>query len=236
VSPFQVRHLLPLTRQRRELAADERRFRLALPAIRRRLADDVVDETALPSYSHRNPLMRYLFWERLAVALEWIDGLDPCPSSILDFGCGMGLLFPALERRGISVLAFDIHPEVPTTGVELLGAQGVRVLDRENGLVPLADGSVGAILVLDVLEHVADARPLSKQFRRVLDQKGRLLCSLPTENWLYGIGRRLAGFSGSYHVHDPRGAAEQLGSHLHVRKRWRLYSFAPFFDFFEAHV
>ena len=232
--PFGIRHLLGLTSQHRELLALSPYVELTTARLRRELPREVVDELALPSYTHSNPLMRHLFWERLAVALEWLDRLTPAPSILLDFGCGIGLLFPALERRGIRILGCDIHPHATAAGVDSFDVSNVQILDAREGFESLADESVDAILALDVLEHVDNVSSLVAEFRRLLGPQGRLLCSLPTENVLYRMGRRLAGFSGAYHVHDPQDAVKKLRACLEVRRIGRLYSFAPLFDFFEA--
>ena len=128
--PFGLRHLLPLTRQSRELRAMEQQVAEATAALRKRLPRQVVEELAIPSYTHPNWLMRYLVWERLAVALEWLDALSMKPSTVMDFGCGIGILFPSLTRRGAHVLACDIHPEVAAMGAGLLGALRPCAQDR----------------------------------------------------------------------------------------------------------
>lgn len=232
--PFVIRHLFGLTNQYRELLGLRERIARAAEDVRQKLPKEAVDELAIPSYTHPNPLMRHLFWERLAVALEWLDGLSPAPSVVLDFGCGIGLLFSSLERRDISTIGCDIHPEATAVGVDSFGVSDVQIIDAREGLASLADESVNAILALDVLEHVDDVAYLAAEFQRLLPPQGRLLCSLPTENALYRIGRRLAGFSGAYHVHDPQQAVGELSTCLKVRRVGRLYSFAPLFDFFEA--
>jgi 2-polyprenyl-3-methyl-5-hydroxy-6-metoxy-1,4-benzoquinol methylase len=146
------------------------------------------------------------------------------------------VLLPALVRRQLHVLACDIHPEATAAGAESFGLRGVHIFDARQGLASVADQSVSAILALDVLEHVPDVALLAAEFRRLLTPQGRLLCSLPTENLPYRLGRRLAGFSGAYHVQEgPREAVQGLTTHLKVRRIGQLYPFAPLFGFFEAH-
>ena len=90
------------------------------------------------------------------------------------------------------------------------------------------------ILALEVLEHVDDLDSLAAEFRRLLRPGGSLLCSLPTENTLYRLGRRLAGFSGAYHVHGVSDVVRVLRGFLGTSRVARLYSFLPLYDFFEA--
>lgn len=234
--PFWLRHLLPLTRQHGELRAQQQRCREALAALFGKLPPDVIDELALPSYTHRNCFMRYTFWERLAVALEWVDGLTPAPAVLMDFGSGVGLLLPPLARRGLRVLACDIYPEVTAAAVRHFGIHSVEVLDAREGLDTVPPRSVDAILALDVLEHVENLDALAAEFARVLRPPGRLLCSLPTENVFYRLGRRLAGFSGAYHLRKPQDVLHSLTTCFTARRIARLYPMLPLFDFFEARL
>lgn len=55
------------------------------------------DETALPSCTHSNKLMSYLFWKRIEIAFCMAGIIDQ--SSILDFGCGGGGMFKYFQAR-----------------------------------------------------------------------------------------------------------------------------------------
>jgi SAM-dependent methyltransferase len=228
------RHLLGVSSQYRELIVMMPSVRSLGIHLRERFPKDVVDELAIPSYTHGNPLMRHLFWQRLAVALEWLDSLKPAPSSVLDFGSGLGILVPAMQRRGFGVIGCDIHPEVTAAGVEWMGAPAVKVIDARAGLGQLSDQSVDAVLALDVLEHVEDLPGTAAEFARVLSPGGKLLCSLPTENALYRLGRRLAGFSGGYHVQQAGAVVAAIAGSFQIRLVARLYPGVPFFDFYEG--
>ena len=50
-----------------------------------------LDEAALPSYTHSNKLMAWLFWKRVETALQLSEDIKDC--SVLDFGCGCGFAF-----------------------------------------------------------------------------------------------------------------------------------------------
>jgi ubiquinone/menaquinone biosynthesis C-methylase UbiE len=232
--PHWFRHLLGVSSEYREVVAMLPSVRALGDKLRARFPKAVVDELAIPSYTHGNPLMRHLFWQRLAVALEWVDSLAPAPRVVLDFGSGLGILTPALQRRAIRVIGCDIHPEVTIAGVKWLGGQSIDVIDAQNGLHQVSDQSVDAVLALDVLEHVEDPCQASVELARVLSAGGRLLWSLPTENTLYRLGRRLAGFSGGYHIQQAGAVVAAMRSSFQVRFVARLYPGLPFFDFYEA--
>jgi len=231
---FAARHLFPVTPQSRELRADREDLSHLLADLASRLPDDIVAELAIPSYRHRNPLMRFLVWERLACALEWLDRLPEPPRVVLDFGCGLGPLFRSFVRRGFHVIACDLHTDVARAGARWAGIENIDVVDAASGLGSLPDECVDAALALEVLEHVEDVSALGSNFGRVLAPGGRLLCSLPTENLLYRAGRRLAGFSGHYHVRRSADIISALAKNLATRRVARLYPALPLYDFFEC--
>jgi dolichyl-phosphate beta-glucosyltransferase len=69
----------------------------------------------------------------------------------------------------------------------------VRQAHRRHGLcglqahvdvLPLADGAVDAVCLLDVLEHLADPVAALREARRVLSPDGRLVINVPAHEWL----------------------------------------------------
>ena len=78
----------------------------------------------------------------------------------------------------------------------------------------IPDDSLQVIIATDVLEHVDNLEELIKVFKTKLSQKGALIISGPTENVIYGICRKIAGFTGDYHVRnifDIEKVVENLG-------------------------
>jgi len=158
------------------------------------------DEMAVPSYCHWNPAIRWLFWRRLDVALD-AASLGP-DETVLDFGCGSGVLLPSLCQDGRRVMATDlvVGPAEAmirrrSLAVELVPARAF------NEWAASRSGTLDCILALDVLEHLeGDALPeVLSAFAGLLRAGGHLIVSGPTETFLYKIGRMIAGFVGDYH-------------------------------------
>lgn len=177
-----------------------------LRVIASRLSDDDRAEMALPSYLHANPALRFMAWRRVEVIAERATSFlrgRPAPRTALDYGCGSGILFPELLGCVEQLYGVDLvlaGAEIVTTELEL-----DRVTLLEPGeLDTVRAGTVDAIVAMEVLEHVDDVAEVLHSFRRLLAPSGKLLVSLPTENALYRLGRRLAGFSGHYHHANAR--------------------------------
>jgi 2-polyprenyl-3-methyl-5-hydroxy-6-metoxy-1,4-benzoquinol methylase len=184
------------------------------------------DEMAIPSYTHANPLIRWLMWRRY----EAIDQLaDPSAEmTALEFGCGIGLFLPTLAAVCRRVYAIDLFPQYAEALVERSGIDVRFVPDLDD--VP--DGSVDLIVAADVLEHVDDLPGWIARFRAKLRPGGRILVSGPTEGLVYRMGRWVAGFGGKGHYHHTnidaiRGDFERAGFHA-VSARGLPFPFPPY--------
>lgn len=159
------------------------------------MSDHDRDEMAIPSYLHSNPLIRWLMWRRYEVVADLIG--DGTNQTALEFGCGMGLFLPELDRRFDRTFAVDLYPDY---AMSLSDRRGLTI-DFVTTLDQISDGEVDVIVAADVLEHVEDLPHYLSKFSAILKPGGRLIVSGPTENIVYKIGRIMAGFGdkGDYH-------------------------------------
>jgi len=74
--------------------------------------------------------------------------------------------------------------------IRVLGLEGTMTAGRDDAqtLATLKDGSVGQVLLIDVLEHVDDDIAAIRAAGRVLRQGGRFIVSVPTPNYPYWFG------------------------------------------------
>lgn len=183
------------------------------------------DESALPSYTHGNPAMAWLFWRRLHAAFELAGALDGL--SVLDFGCGGGVAFRYLAARGCRIAGCD--PQAQELAREVCRRLGIEA-DIRSGVEAFTGRRFERILALDVLEHLDDLDGYLDRFAALLAPGGLLVVSGPTENLLYRLGRRLAGFSGHYHVRDIYDIERHLEARGFRRLGLRtLHPLAPLF-------
>lgn len=151
------------------------------------------EESCVPSYVHSNLLAAYVSWKRLFVAADLTRQLVGRPARVLDFGSSVGELSHILDYAGdYEFVEFD------DASAEFLLAQNGRARRRELSDAPLA--SYDAIFAIDSLEHNENYRELLGELVGRLAPGGVLVLSGPTENVLYRLGRKIAGFKGDYHV------------------------------------
>jgi 2-polyprenyl-3-methyl-5-hydroxy-6-metoxy-1,4-benzoquinol methylase len=211
-------------------------------AIRTVLADSEqgrMDEAGFPAYSHPNPLINWLFWQRLHEVMNYIERDAPY-EHVLDFGCGSGVMLPFLCGISKRVTAMDIDL-LPFERVSRLRAfpTNLAVHDaREVTLKDLPKASFDIIVATDVLEHVEDLPGTLANMGTLLKTGGQIIISGPTENILYKIGRKLAGpeYSGDYHERGILEVRELLAKQMQVIHIATLYWPTPLFEVFAGQV
>jgi len=210
-------------------------IRSAIRAALIEAAPGTLDEAAFPAYSHRNPLINWLFWQRLRVVMNFIEARAPFEHA-LDFGCGSGVMLPFLARQSKQALGLDVELLAYRTMSRRMNfPANIEVHDANlHPLNSLPANSFDLVTALDVLEHVSDLPSTLRDLFRLLRPGGWLVVSGPTENVFYKIGRRLAGpeYSGAYHERGIPEVREELGKLTQVKTIARLYPPVTLFDIF----
>jgi 2-polyprenyl-3-methyl-5-hydroxy-6-metoxy-1,4-benzoquinol methylase len=215
------------------------RYRSAIRKVLEEAECGRFDESGFPAYSHPNPLINWLFWQRLPTAMSFIETNAPY-DNVLDFGCGSGVMLPFLAQHSAQITAIDsdlLPLECVKKHIPL--PKNVQILDANQiSLSQLTPKSFDLINALDVLEHVEDLPHTLSQLLNLLKPGGRLVVSGPTENRLYRIGRKLAGpeYSGEYHKRSIGDIRREVTRLILIRQIATLYWPVSLFEVFVAQV
>ena len=145
-----------------------------------------LDEAGFPAYSHRNPFINWLFWQRLHKVMNYVEADAPY-EQVLDFGCGSGVMLPFLCEISTRVTGMDIdllpfervsRQRTFSTNLQVHNAREVTLSD-------LPKASFDLIIATDVLEHVADLPGTLTDMGALLKPGGQIVISGPTENIFY---------------------------------------------------
>jgi ubiquinone/menaquinone biosynthesis C-methylase UbiE len=163
----------------------------------------------LQYYTHSNPLVRWVFTNRLKAMANLTDS-NTYDKVALDYGAGSGLFTLALSKNFKEVHSIDIN----TNPLEIIkkdfNLQNVKISkSSENPILNYPDNYFDAIYAADVLEHFPDSLEIQKEFKRVLKPFGTLIISGPTENSIYHLARRLL-----YWNHSPADHHTNIASIL----------------------
>lgn len=195
------------------------------------LAPDARDESAVPSYSHWNPAIRWLMFRRLDVIVEMALGVlargrPGAGRAVLDFGCGVGMLIPVLAPALETFYSCDEHLGPARSTAEHFGVRNVVWVDPGDLASRIPDSSVDVVVAADVLEHVEDLIATVDVLGRKLRRDGALIVSGPTENAAYRCGWRIAGFSGAYHMRSVFDVEDTIRRAEFMTERLRRLPFA----------
>ncbi|HTO87732.1 MAG TPA: class I SAM-dependent methyltransferase [Thermoanaerobaculia bacterium] len=132
-----------------------------------------------PGYarSYRDLYEKHWWWRaREDLILATLEQLRPGGGwgRILDVGCGDGLLFERLDALG-QVEGIETDPAAVTPGSRWASRIHRRAFDE--GFRPSAPYSL--VLLLDVLEHLADPRSYLRRAVELLEPSGSILITVP---------------------------------------------------------
>src|SRR5579863_8060183 len=103
---------------------------------------------------------KLVFNRRVETLANWFARLAPSSASILDVGCGDGLISAVLQSR---------RPDLILRGIDVLPRSHthipVEIFDGTR--IPFADQSFDAVLFSDVLHHTPDPAVLLHEAHRV---------------------------------------------------------------------
>ena len=182
-----------------------------------------LDEAGFPAYSNPNPLMSFLFWERIRRAMQHIEKKGQL-DSVLDFGCGCGVMLPFLSQQAEKVIAVDIDLE-PLRRLEkyISFDEKIHFLDSH---ADIPHNSLDQIIALDVLEHVDDLDKIFAELAQLLKPGGEIIVSGPTG----------PTYSGDYHVRNIYDIQKIASKHFKVKNLATLFFPVPLFVIFTGEI
>lgn len=169
------------------------------------------------------------FWfrHRNEVVATMLDRFAP-GAEVWDVGGGNGFQAKALQDRGRRVVVV----EPGTVGCQNAIERGVKTVIRASlESLHLDERSVGALTLLDVVEHLPDPVPTLTECRRVLTSDGSVLLTVPAFQLLWSA-------EDDYAEHQRRYTERLLREHVGtagLRPVWSTFFFgallAPIFVF-----
>lgn len=129
-------------------------------------------------------------------------------ASVLDAGCGTGLLAKKLETYG-RVTAIDYSLEA----IKFAKKRGVNVKKRTVTDTLFADNSFDLITCIDVIYHESIKNDLLalKEFFRILKPGGILILRVPAFNFLYSAHDKYVGTRNRYSKRDLMRKLKKIG-------------------------
>lgn len=146
----------------------------------------------------------------------------PAPGLLVEGGVGSCRNLLEFQKLGYDVSGLDVMPEAVSLAQER-GLDGVRLHDLSEEW-PFADDSARAIVLLDVIEHIADPVAALSCARRVLSREGAVVITVPAYEWLYGDWDRALGHFRRYDATLLKAHAREAGLRVKLLKHWNAFT------------
>jgi ubiquinone/menaquinone biosynthesis C-methylase UbiE len=143
-----------------------------------------------------HPLSGLVYRRRFTMVLDQLDAAGR-GDSILEVGCGAGLLLPSLAGRFAKVEAVDIHDHTADVQRMVRELGMVQAVVRPGSILqlPYADGAFTHAVSLSVLEHLTDLDTAMRELSRVVRPGGTVVLGFPTKNLVTKALFRLVGYN-----------------------------------------
>lgn len=114
--------------------------------------------------------------------VDELCGLVAAPGPVADLGCGPGAHARALAGRGYEVTGLDGSPRMVDVARARAARDGLDItyeVADVGSRLPFADGSLGGVLAVLVIQHLPDPASFVAEIRRCLRPGGHLLLTAP---------------------------------------------------------
>lgn len=174
---------------------------------------DIPLESIVPEYGSQNPLVRWLFFQRLKTAASFVRNVCSDARFVLDLGCGECLLAKEVVSQvpSAKVLEVDLNEFLSRKGVQSYEFRSRQDIER----LAIRAGAVDCICTLDVLEHFPSLTGVLNECQRVLRPGGFLVVSAPTESGVYQFLRWVLKGTASSQEGPGAGAHHQTARTVH---------------------
>ncbi len=143
-----------------------------------KLASVYTDKRYRPEFS----MIFQRHWNRRMIE---ISGLE-AGATVLDYGCGTGILFPELAEHGLNIVGLDLSHAMLTSAPDDPGAMRICAV---GCAMPIPDGTFDAVFCRGSIHHLPDLGKCFEEVARVLKDDGCLVFSEPSND---SIVNRLA--------------------------------------------
>lgn len=146
----------------------------------------------------------------------------PPPGRLVEGGIGSGRNLVEFSKLGYDVTGFDLMPE-SVEHVRQRGIEDVHVHDLGQPW-PVECGELRAVVLLDVLEHVADPVEVLRHVHNALADDGAVIVTVPAYPWLFSRWDQQLGHFRRYTVREFRHHAAEGGFRVQWLNHWNSFT------------
>lgn len=144
--------------------------------------------------------------------------LVPDGSSVVDLGCGPGVLAESIRAKHCRYVGVDCYPPSPERASSF---DAFHVQDLNRGLGSAHVGNAATVLLLDVIEHLQSPEEFCRELREALQTNLAARVVITTPNVAYCV-IRLMLLSGNFN-YGKRGILDLTHTRLFTRSSLRRF-------------
>ena len=107
----------------------------------------------------------------------------PAHARVLDLGGGSGWVSEFLAKLGYTPITLDVSSALLSVGRQRFAREGLtpRLVAADMTALPITNGAISAVIVIDALHHVPDVPAVFREAYRVLETGGAFVLAEPGE-------------------------------------------------------
>lgn len=157
---------------------------------------EALKETLLDEHYQKMSPGRNKDFRTFSIASKMLDIAGKNAGRILDVGCGFGILVAQGQQRGKDIIGLDTSASMIEGSRDYLRSQNIDPekvqLTTVEQLIEQGE-SFDVIIMIDVLEHIEDAKGFLKLVETLLNPGGRLILSVPAHAKYYDSRDKMLG-------------------------------------------
>jgi len=162
------------------------------------LASIATDSDRIPTlYYSQYYLVKKFFWMRLRLIHRLMNLFSKGKRKCLDFRGGGGVFLPTLSNTFQQVTCVDLEDDEAQKTVQHYNLKNIHLVRGDVSSVDMPQAPFDVIVAADFLEHFKDLSVAVDAIIHWLADDGIFYTSLPTENWIYVLLRKV------FHVEKP---------------------------------
>ncbi|MEM8805928.1 MAG: class I SAM-dependent methyltransferase [Cyanobacteria bacterium P01_G01_bin.38] len=172
---------------------------------------------------------KYIFERRVRSLSRRIEDLLPYQGSLLDVGCGNGLIASRIAKN---------RPDFTISGIDVLVREKsyIPVTEFDGKTIPFDDNSFDVLMFVDVLHHtyhpevlLREARRVSRDLIIIKDHNCNGFLARPTLEFMDRIGNQRFGVDLPYNY-----LSKQVWHHLFKKNNLEIDSYTSRIDLYPA--
>ncbi|APZ95102.1 class I SAM-dependent methyltransferase [Fuerstiella marisgermanici] len=165
------------------------------------------------------------YWWHVAkrqLVTRLLNKYAPAPGRLVEGGIGSGRNLIEFRDMGYDVSGFDLMPE-SVAHVRQRGIEDVHVHDLGQPW-PVAEKSLKAVVLLDVLEHVEHPVEVLGHVKKALADDGAVIITVPAYPWLFSRWDEQLGHFRRYTTREFRRHAAEAGFRVNWLNHWNSFT------------